>query len=92
MDFMKDLILDDVDLLSLEYRSGAGLKNFFSMSSSTFEQLLNMIAPEITKTDTKMRESIPVHEKLGDTLRFLASDDSYRKYVQITYRQHTTSL
>ncbi len=76
-DFMKDLILDDSDLLSLEYKSGAGFKNFFRMSSCTFEQLLNMIAPKIKKMDTNMREAIPAHERLGVTLRFLASGDSY---------------
>lgn len=27
--FVKDLILDDEDLLSLEYRSGAGFQHFF---------------------------------------------------------------
>ncbi len=76
-DFMKDLILDDADLLSLEYRSGAGFKNFFRMSSSTFEQLLNMTASKITKMDTNMREAIPAHERFGVTSRFLASGDSY---------------
>lgn len=34
-DFMKDLISDDGDLLSLKHRSEAGSKNFFRMFSST---------------------------------------------------------
>ncbi len=68
------------------------VQEFFSNVSSTFEQLLSMIAPKITKMDTNMKESIPVHDRLGVTLKFLASSDSCRKYVQNTSRQHTTSL
>lgn len=76
-DMMKDLILDDADVLSLEYRSGAGFRNFFRMSSTTFETVLNMIAAKITKQNTTFREAIPAHERLAVTLRFLATGDSY---------------
>ncbi len=54
-DLMKDLVLDDVDLPNLEYRSGAGLKNFFRMATISFETLLNMIGPKFCKCDTRMR-------------------------------------
>ena len=53
-DFMKDLILDDVDLLCLEYRSGAGFRNFFRMSTTEFENILALIAPRISRVDTRV--------------------------------------
>ncbi len=43
-DFMEDLILDDEDALNLEYKSSVGFLNFFQMSTSTFERILNPIA------------------------------------------------
>ncbi len=52
---MKDLVLDDVDLLNLEYRSEAGFKNFFHMTITSFESLLNVIGPKINKCDIRMR-------------------------------------
>ncbi len=76
-DFMRDLVLDDTDLLSLEYRSGAGFKNFFRMSTTEFENILQMIAPKISRMDTKFRKAIPVHERLACALRFFATGDSY---------------
>ncbi len=42
-DLIKDLVLDDVDLPNLEYRSGAGFKNFFRMTTTSFETLLSMM-------------------------------------------------
>ncbi len=54
-DLMKDLVLDDVDLPNLEYRSRAGFKNFFRMITTSFKTLLNMIGPKIRKCDTRMR-------------------------------------
>ncbi|KAG5875721.1 hypothetical protein JTB14_007656 [Gonioctena quinquepunctata] len=35
-EFMKDLLLDEVDDLKLEYRCDAGFRNFFRMKSSEF--------------------------------------------------------
>lgn len=84
-DLMKDLILDDEDALNLEYRSGAGFRNFFRVSSSTFEQILNMIAPRISRRDTHLRKAIAPHERLAVTLRFLATGDSYHS-LQYTFK------
>lgn len=47
------------------------------MLPEDFEYLLNKIGPAITKTDTNMRKSIPIQEKLAVTLRYLASGDSF---------------
>lgn len=84
-DFMKDLVLDDVDLLSLEYRLGAGFRNFFRLSTREFENILNMIGPKISRMDTKLRTAIPAHERLAFTLRFLATGDSYHS-LQYTFK------
>ncbi len=54
-DLMKDLVLDDIDLLNLEYSSGIGFKNFFHMTTTSFETLLNIIRQKICKCDTRMR-------------------------------------
>ncbi|KAJ4433099.1 hypothetical protein ANN_15356 [Periplaneta americana] len=48
-DLMKDLILDHVDQLNLEYRCGGGFRIFFRISSADFETLLTMIGPKISK-------------------------------------------
>ncbi len=84
-DLMKDLILDDVDALNLEYRSGFGFRNFFRMKSSTFETLLNMTARKFTKVDTLFREAIPAYERLAVTLRYLATGDSYHS-LSVTFK------
>ena len=54
---MKDLILDDVDELNLEYRCRGGFQNFFRMTSSDFEILLNLTGPIISKVDTRFRKA-----------------------------------
>ena len=57
---MKDLLLNDVDDLNLEYRCDVGFQNVFRMNNSDFENILSMIAPIIIKQDTKFRPAIPV--------------------------------
>lgn len=39
-EFMKDLLLDEVNELNLEYRSDLGFRNFFWMNNFDFEHLL----------------------------------------------------
>ena len=48
-------------------------KNLLRMDSSTFEELLGMMAPFISKQDTLMRKPIPAGERLALTLRFFAT-------------------
>lgn len=80
-ELMKDLILDDVDELNLEYRCGGGFRNFFRMTSSDFEELLALIGPIIRKDDTSFRRAIPAQERFAVTLRFLATGDSYHSLM-----------
>lgn len=91
---MKDLLLDDVDELNLEYRSDLGFKNFFRMKNSDFEHLLSIIAPKIIKKDTSFRQAIPASQRLAVTLRFLASGDSYNSlsYLLKILKQAISSI
>jgi hypothetical protein len=48
------------------------------MSPEKFDELLAMIEPYICKEGTAMRKAIATRTKLEITLRYLASDDSFR--------------
>lgn len=67
--------LREDDELNFELRGS--FHNFLRMSSSDFEYILCKIEPIIKKSDTFMRQAIPVQERLAVTLRFLATGDSY---------------
>ncbi|XP_013183721.1 uncharacterized protein LOC132903439 [Amyelois transitella] len=81
-DFLNRLQEDDCDVLNLEYRSNGGFKDFFKMSSSDFELLLQLIGPSINKNDTKWRTALTAKEKLGVTLRYYVSGDSFGSLMQ----------
>ncbi|XP_041982633.1 protein ANTAGONIST OF LIKE HETEROCHROMATIN PROTEIN 1-like [Aricia agestis] len=53
------------------------LFNYLRMSSETFNMLLTMVKPYISKMNTKMRQSINAEERLIATLRFLATGQSF---------------
>ncbi|XP_044766239.1 protein ANTAGONIST OF LIKE HETEROCHROMATIN PROTEIN 1-like [Coccinella septempunctata] len=82
-EFMKDLLLDVVDELNLEYRNDVGFIKFFRMKSTDFYILLRMIGPKIAKQNTSFREAIPASERLAVTLRFLATGDSYHSLMYL---------
>ena len=52
-------------------------KNYLRMDANTFDELLNVMRPHLSKQDTAMRRSIPADERLIATLRFLATGRSY---------------
>lgn len=59
-----------------------GYRNCFRLTSSTvFEKLLRKIGPQITKKNPTFRQTIPPHERLAVTLRFLATGDSYHSLM-----------
>ncbi len=70
---MRDLILDDENVLCLKYQSGTGFRNFFRISSSKFETILNQ---KIVRQDNSFRMAIPAHERLAVTLRCLVTGDT----------------
>ncbi|KAK7794094.1 hypothetical protein R5R35_010296 [Gryllus longicercus] len=55
-----------------------GFQNYCRLSVTECETLLNLIGPQISKKNTRFRESISAKERLMVTLRFLATGDSYR--------------
>ncbi|XP_054745954.1 uncharacterized protein LOC129250345 [Anastrepha obliqua] len=52
-------------------------KNFLRISDAQFHYLLSLIADDIQRSDTSMRNAIPAAEKLAVTLRFLSTGESY---------------
>lgn len=51
--------------------------NYFRMDMETYNQLLSMVAPLISKINTNTRESIPATERLAVTLRYLATGRTF---------------
>lgn len=51
--------------------------HFLRMDPSTFENLLKLVAPLITKKDTIIRKAIPAGERLALTLRLLATGNMF---------------
>lgn len=60
---MRELALDD----------GEAYRRFIRMDTATFEDLLQRVAPLITKRDTPFRRAIVAGERLAITLRYLAT-------------------
>ncbi|XP_018377830.1 PREDICTED: uncharacterized protein LOC108770655, partial [Trachymyrmex cornetzi] len=50
--------------------------NYFRISSETFQRLLALVGPSITKQESSIRYPIPPRTRLEVTLRYLASGDS----------------
>nr|XP_039250079.1 putative nuclease HARBI1 [Styela clava] len=69
----------------------AYFKQYFHMTPSTFDRLLNMIESKIVKQTTNMREPIPPEERLAVTLRYLVTGDSYQ-IIGFSYRIHKTTI
>ena len=59
-EFMKDLLLNDIDDLNLEHRCDIGFQNIFRLINSGFQNILSIIALLIIKQDTKFKPAIPV--------------------------------
>lgn len=52
---------------------------YLRMSSDLFAELLEMVKPYITKTDTVMRKAVTAEERLLATLKYLASGREFRE-------------
>lgn len=68
-----DLGIYETLLSELKSEDPCQLDNFFRMTATDFEHLLEIVGPTITKQDTKMRCAITARERLCVTLRFLAT-------------------
>ena len=64
--FLRELRNDSKDFL-----------NYLRMEEERYVELLNMVAPFITRQDTVMRSAIGPEERLCATLRFLATGRSF---------------
>ena len=64
---------------------------YIRMSPERFEHLLQLIGPQISKKDTRLRKAIPAAERLALTLRYLASGDS-QKSLSFAFRIGTTTV
>ncbi|CAF4822797.1 unnamed protein product [Pieris macdunnoughi] len=51
---------------------------YLRLDHETFEELLNLVKPLITKTDTVMRKAVTAEERLIATLKYLASGREFR--------------
>ncbi|XP_018107432.2 putative nuclease HARBI1 [Xenopus laevis] len=64
-------------LKELRERNPDDFKNYLRMSDSSFNTLLQAVAPRISKQDTCMRQAIPAEQRLIATLRYLATGRSF---------------
>ena len=67
-------------------------RNFLRMDVTSFEELLSLVAPHITYSDTNMRPAIPPGERLPLTLCFLVSGQCLcimcvYIYIIVTFRR-----
>mgnify|MGYP005983884593 FL=1 len=80
---LEDLKRDDVGSIDYGMTYRGSFKNFCRLSSVDFDHLLRLIGPKICKTDTRLRDAIPINERLAVTLRFLATGDSYQSLMYL---------
>ena len=60
-------------LQELQLADRASYRNFLRMDLSSFEEILRVVGPKISRQDTHLREAISAGERLALTLRFLAT-------------------
>ena len=64
--------------------------NFLRMEPDMFRELLERVAPRITKMTTNYRKPIPPGHRLAVTLRYYATGTSYRD-MRFPWRVRTTA-
>ena len=65
-------------VLDLFLHDEEGFRHFMHMNYEQFIELTEMIAPIVSKTDIVMRKAICPKQRLALTLRFLATEESFR--------------
>ena len=66
-------------------------EKYFRMSKEKFFELVRRREPNITKQDTRMRESIKPEERVAVTLRYLATGETFSS-LQTQFRIHRTTI
>ncbi|XP_064471520.1 uncharacterized protein LOC135385872 [Ornithodoros turicata] len=80
---MRELTLEDAE----SYRS------WIRMDTNTFEELLSLVRPHISKQDTNFRPAICAGERLAITLRHLATGETHKSLeFQFRVAHNTISL
>ncbi|XP_064469905.1 uncharacterized protein LOC135384640 [Ornithodoros turicata] len=80
---MRELTLEDAE----SYRS------WIPMDTNTFEELLSLVRPHISKQDTNFRQAIRAGERLAVTLRHLATGETHKSLeFQFRVAHNTISL
>lgn len=77
---MQRRILDNVGetMTDMQEQEESGqFLSFCRMASEDFDHLLSLISEKIRKPSTNFRDAIPAYDRLGVTLRYLATGDSY---------------
>ena len=81
-------------LRELNIEDSSGFRNFFRMTKSDFEILIQKIGPRIPRKDTKFREVIPPSIRLDLMLTYLAIGDFSLdfSYADFIFLQENQSL
>ena len=66
-------------------------EKYFRMSKEKFFELVRRLEPNITKQDTRMRESIKPEERVAVTLRYLATGETFSS-LETQFRIHRTTI
>ena len=72
-------------LSELQQADSTRYANFLRMDADSFNELLTLVQPDISKQDTAMRVSISAAQRLVITLRFLATGETF-KSLQYLFR------
>lgn len=69
-------------------------RNYLRMDENTFNELLEMVRPLITKKNTVMRQAVSAEERLIATLRFLATGRDYKdlRFSTVTSYQFLSKM
>ena len=66
-------------------------RKYFLIDPTQFDHILSLVASKISKQDTLMRKAIEPDLKLGITLRFLATGETFQS-LSYQYRVHSTTI
>ena len=78
-------------LCELRENDRARYANFLRMDEDSFNELLTLVLPDITRQDTHLRDSIPAAQRLVITLRFLATGETF-KSLQYLFRVSNVTI
>ena len=66
-------------------------KNHFRFSKDTFDYICQLVGPELSRQNTRLRRAIPLAKRVGMALRRLGTGNSYRT-TEITFGQGRSTV